>query len=339
MADPGINPFPLLSSPTPTSSLIREAERLQQTQTTKNNIIPITQLQLPPSEFNITSSFEKEIQSINYRKAIKTTATQLPTINKASLLHRVRSAWETQQKEEAKRAHAWLAVSECLSAKLDEIRKRGDYKTANQIAKTLEPLLLSGLRGSQTPPQPYHELSPPPSPPTEDLIALTTTPPTAQLTTKTTYASAVKTNAVPPKPADKPTNNPVINKPAAARKKVPPRRDPAKDERLFLRLPQNHSWRTTPAVEVAKRIETEANLAPGGLKLVHPIPSGFALLPGDEATKQALLYSDLPWKIEAPTQWHRYVVQRIPRILNMLDSLREVTEDLLKEEITYQTGA
>lgn len=111
------------------------------------------------------------------------------------------------------------------------------------------------------------------------------------------------------------------------------------DERLFLRLPQGHGWRTSPAVDVAKRIESEVNLAPGGLKLVHPIPSGFALLPRDEEARQALLRPGLQWKIEAPTQWHRYVAQKVPRMLAGLEGLREVTKDIMKEEITYRTSA
>jgi hypothetical protein len=184
--------------------------------------------------------------------------------------------------------------------------------------KALENLNLTSLPASRPP-------SPPPSRPPSGLA-------------QSTYATAASSPALAK-----------LTLLAKLPRKSPPKQ-PAPDNRLFVRLPNSHLARGMQAYAIYSSLRAE--LGPNGplLKEVQPTKTGFALcpsspngLPALEAQKETISAFFGDCQVEQGTRWVSYRVTNVPRSIGQLSqdnkySLVLVDSEAVASAVTDTTG-
>ncbi|KAK3342332.1 hypothetical protein B0H65DRAFT_408994, partial [Neurospora tetraspora] len=75
----------------------------------------------------------------------------------------------------------------------------------------------------------------------------------------------------------------------STRKAAPPPTSPQSDGRVFLRLDRDSPFTDTDAYAIRKEVQTLLHLAPTDIPGCHKVPTGFALVPKNDAVRQTLL--------------------------------------------------
>ncbi|POS83139.1 hypothetical protein EPUL_005594, partial [Erysiphe pulchra] len=153
-----------------------------------------------------------------------------------------------------------------------------------------------------------------------------------------TYAQAARANtsghptATLPK---KPTTAPIKEK---IRTQKP-------DNRIFIRLPEEHASRSHHVYAVKVALTSRLNLEHGSLKTVQKVNSGFVIVPNNEKQAEELLRkanlitTTIGGTVEKGEEWHTYVVENVPRSPVSLDGKRwNVTEEKARDEILVVTA-
>ncbi|POS87274.1 hypothetical protein EPUL_001831 [Erysiphe pulchra] len=117
------------------------------------------------------------------------------------------------------------------------------------------------------------------------------------------------------------------------------------DNRIFIRLLEEHASRSHHVYAVKAALTSRLNLEHGSLKTVQKVNSGFAIVPNNDKQAEELLSkanlftNTIGGTVEKGEEWHTYVVENVPRSLMSLDGKRwNVTEENAREEILAVTG-
>ena len=153
-----------------------------------------------------------------------------------------------------------------------------------------------------------------------------------------TYAQVTRSQTV---------SNASLNLPEKPILPTTPRTDQIRktDNRIFIRLPQDHPSRAHHVHAVKAALTKNLELEHDSLKTVQKVKSGIALVPTNEKqaeqilTKSQEITATLGGIVEKAEQWHTYIIDHVPRKLHSLDGTRwNVTEDYAREEVQSVTG-
>ncbi|WPJ64008.1 hypothetical protein SMAC4_13714 [Sordaria macrospora] len=119
---------------------------------------------------------------------------------------------------------------------------------------------------------------------------------------------------------------------------------PQSDGRVFLRLDRDSPFVNTDAFAIRKEVQTFLRLAPTDIPGCHKVPTGFALVPKDDAARQTLMahkdeISSLFGciQVEVPKKWVTYAVPNVPMTMR-LGMVPVDTTTAIKDEVLVQTG-
>ena len=202
------------------------------------------------------------------------------------------------------------------------------------------------IRGSPRPPPPYSRPSEtatssllPPTPPISTPPTRASTPSnTPTNNEKASYARALKQPA--PKPSKRPTST--------TQKETPKKATP--DDRLFVRLPEEHPARTTSCYALAKTLRREIGIAGKYIKELHPTKTGIAVCPTQDAGQalEALIPKIASWfgeniTIEKAIEWQTIRVTHVPRSITVLGdgnapTRTNIVQEHIRDALTEVTG-
>lgn len=117
------------------------------------------------------------------------------------------------------------------------------------------------------------------------------------------------------------------------------------DNRVFIRLPEEHPSREHHTYAVKAALTKELELEQGSLKTVQKVKSGFAIVPNDEKQAEKILSkaqaitTTIGGTVEKAEEWYTYIIDHVPRSLDSLDGKRwRITEEYAREEVQAVTG-
>ncbi|WPJ61171.1 hypothetical protein SMAC4_13410 [Sordaria macrospora] len=127
------------------------------------------------------------------------------------------------------------------------------------------------------------------------------------------------------------------------RKAAPPP-TPQSDGRVFLRLDKDSPFANADTFAIRKEVQTLIRLAPTDIPGCHKVPTGFALVPKDDAARQTLLaHKDEIGarfgcvQVKVPKKWVTYAVQNVPMTMR-IGMVPVNTTTAIKDEVLVQTG-
>lgn len=127
-----------------------------------------------------------------------------------------------------------------------------------------------------------------------------------------------------------------IAHPPAARKQ---------DNRIFIRLPEDHPSRTHHVFAIKSALTGKLDLEEGPIKSVQKVKTGLAIVPTSEKQaekimeKADIVNSVLGGRLEKAEEWLTYVVDHVPRRMHTLDgSCIEISPEAAREEARLATG-
>ncbi|WPJ65552.1 hypothetical protein SMAC4_13944 [Sordaria macrospora] len=119
---------------------------------------------------------------------------------------------------------------------------------------------------------------------------------------------------------------------------------PQSDGRVFLRLDRDSPFANTDAFAIRKEVQTFLRLAPTDIPACHKVPTGFALVPKDDAARQTLMAhkDEISSRfgcvqVEVPKKWVTYAVPNVPMTMR-LGMVPVDTTTAIKDEVLVQTG-
>lgn len=115
------------------------------------------------------------------------------------------------------------------------------------------------------------------------------------------------------------------------------------DQRLFVRLPQDHDWRKLSPAGIREIVVKRLMISPASIGLIKPVRSGFALSPCSSAARNTLLQEagkliSTGARLEPATNWAPLLIPNIPNAINTLQGRQEITGELLIQEIERVTS-
>ncbi len=220
-------------------------------------------------------------------------------------------------------------ATQCLDAivaAFDPGKSPRRHRLAKQLVAALDATILSHLK------------QPRPGAPNPVPATISTAIPSGHITTDirhpATYADAAQAGAR--------TRVPTAKKVPAPKPKPKPQKP---DLRLFARLPANSAMRAHNAFSVAAALRKQLGQDKArALGEVQRIPTGFALVPQDEAGRAILQEASGhimaflgASALEEKREWATYIVQGIPQQIHSLfdESIIAVTEEMIQEEVIY----
>ncbi|KHJ30048.1 putative eka-like protein [Erysiphe necator] len=110
------------------------------------------------------------------------------------------------------------------------------------------------------------------------------------------------------------------------------------DNRLFLRLPQEHEWRKLSPAEIRKVILKKLSISPVLVGEIKPVNSGFALSPCSTEAREKILNAGnglflTGVKLEAATNWVTVLIPTVPAFLQKEQGVVEVSNSMLADEV------
>ncbi|KAA8623971.1 hypothetical protein SMACR_09561, partial [Sordaria macrospora] len=127
------------------------------------------------------------------------------------------------------------------------------------------------------------------------------------------------------------------------RKAAPPP-TPQSDGRIFLRLDRDSPFANNDTFAIRKEVQTFLRLAPTDIPGCHKVPTGFALVPKNDAVRQTLLAhkDEISARfgcvqVEVPKKWATYAVQNVPMMMR-LGMVPVDTTTAIKDEMLVQTS-
>lgn len=114
------------------------------------------------------------------------------------------------------------------------------------------------------------------------------------------------------------------------------------DDRIFLRIPDSHPWRSATPTEMRVSILDITGLALTDIKEVQKVRTGFAVRTTNPEATERLQH---PWPVlekegtrfEPAQLWHTYVVANVPRTINGYRGSK-LAEELILDEIKAASG-
>ncbi|KHJ36201.1 putative eka-like protein [Erysiphe necator] len=109
------------------------------------------------------------------------------------------------------------------------------------------------------------------------------------------------------------------------------------DNRLFLRLPQDHEWRKLSPAGICEVIVKKFLISPL-MRKIKPVHSGFALSPSSPEAREQILKAEnglflSGLKLEPATNWLSILVPAVPAFIHMEQGKVEVDKAMLSDEI------
>ncbi|KHJ34274.1 putative eka-like protein [Erysiphe necator] len=110
------------------------------------------------------------------------------------------------------------------------------------------------------------------------------------------------------------------------------------DNRLFLRLPQEHEWRKLSPAGIREVIVKKLLISPSLMRKIKTVHSGFALSPSSSEAREQILKAEnglflMGAKLEPATNWIPILVPTVPAFIQMEQGKVEVNKNMLSDEI------
>ena len=110
------------------------------------------------------------------------------------------------------------------------------------------------------------------------------------------------------------------------------------DDRLFVRLPADHEWRTLSPAGLREIIVKRLSVSPVSIGLIKPVRSGFALSPCSSESRENLLTAAgglfmSGATLETASNWTPILVPTVPRSIRTVEGHIEITKSMLVDEI------
>ncbi|KHJ30025.1 putative eka-like protein [Erysiphe necator] len=110
------------------------------------------------------------------------------------------------------------------------------------------------------------------------------------------------------------------------------------DNRLFLRLPQEHEWRKLSPAGIREVIVKKLSISPVWVGKIKPVNSGFALSPCSTEPREKILNAGnglflTGAKLEAATNWVSVLIPTVPAFLHKEQGVVEVSNSMLADEV------
>ncbi|KHJ36468.1 putative eka-like protein [Erysiphe necator] len=197
----------------------------------------------------------------------------------------------------------------------------GKYKTtANEVTVAI-PRTIKGAVTSEENTQQAHKL---PKPPQLNERTWATVARNGQKKARVTLS--MKTQAVPTsKATQRVTNkrNSITTAPT--------------DQRLFVRIPQEHEWRKLSPAGIREIIVQKLSISPSLIGKIKPVHSGFALSPCSTEARQAILDAGNGLflsgaKLEPATNWIPVIIPTVPSSIRKVQGQVEINHLMLTDE-------
>ncbi|KHJ34807.1 putative eka-like protein [Erysiphe necator] len=113
-------------------------------------------------------------------------------------------------------------------------------------------------------------------------------------------------------------------------------------DRIFLRIPRNHEWRSFTPAGIREAVIRKLDCSPTTIDRIIPVTSGYAIVAKDETGRQLLLSLShrLPEDIllEAARDWVSYMLPNIPTHIVTIEGRKPVAESEVIAELERVTG-
>ncbi|KAJ4380932.1 hypothetical protein N0V85_008705, partial [Neurospora sp. IMI 360204] len=113
---------------------------------------------------------------------------------------------------------------------------------------------------------------------------------------------------------------------------------------IFLRFARDSPFANNDTFAIRKEVQFLLRLASTDIPGCHKVPSGFALVPKDDAVRQTILaHKDRIGarfgciQIEVPKKWVTYAVQNVPMTMRLGTAPLDTTT-AIKDEVLVQAG-
>ena len=122
------------------------------------------------------------------------------------------------------------------------------------------------------------------------------------------------------------------------------RQDPPKEhKRLFLRVRQEHPWRTLSPVTIKKIVTKRAGVAPSAIIAMTQVRSGLAIECASDALRETILrvgpsFHKENMTIEPASDWTSVIVPHVPLYIRTMNERLEVTSEMIKTECQAVCG-
>ncbi|KHJ31243.1 putative eka-like protein [Erysiphe necator] len=110
------------------------------------------------------------------------------------------------------------------------------------------------------------------------------------------------------------------------------------DQRLFVRLPQDHEWRKLSPAGIREVIFRKLSISPTLFNKIKPVHSGFALSPCGTEAREAILKAGnglflSEAKLEPATNWVPVIIPTVPASIRKEQGDTEVNSSMLADEV------
>ncbi|KHJ30755.1 putative eka-like protein [Erysiphe necator] len=198
----------------------------------------------------------------------------------------------------------------------------GKYKTTAKEVTVAIPRTIKGAVTSEESTQQAHKL---PKPPQLNERTWATVARNGQKKARVTLS--MKTQAVPTsKATQRVTNkrNSITTAPT--------------DQRLFVRIPQEHEWRKLSPAGIREIIVQKLSISPSLIGKIKPVDSGFALSPCSTEARQAILDAGNGLflsgaKLEPATNWIPVIIPTVPSSIRKVQGQVEINHLMLTDEV------
>ncbi|KAI6245454.1 hypothetical protein HI914_06680 [Erysiphe necator] len=104
------------------------------------------------------------------------------------------------------------------------------------------------------------------------------------------------------------------------------------NERLFIRLKNEHEWRKLSSAGIREIIVNKSYISPSAIGTINPVRSGFALSPCTNEGQEELLnavtrLSLIGARLEAATNWTSVLIPKVPKSRHTLNGHIEVRKN------------